>query len=136
MNKYVKSNPLFFRMILISMTLCFMMLLIAAYLAPAPLQEQGTIAIVPNPVKSAWFLLWIQELVGYDKRWIYLVAVFTLCFLMLPWVSRYRSEYAAWLRKGNRCVGWASLILFIFIITLTVIAMFFRGANWAFVMPF
>lgn len=136
MRGYVKSSPTFFRLILIAMSFGGALLLILAYCIPAPLQEQGSIAVVPNPVKSAWFLLWIQELVGYDKRLIYGVALLALIGLALPWISGYRCNHAGWLRKGNRLAGGLSLVTFVTIVILTVIAMLFRGENWAFMLPF
>lgn len=136
MKQYVKSNPFFYRLILSAMFICCILILVLAWFIPAPLQEQGTIAIVPNPVKSAWFLLWIQEIVGYDKRFIYVVAFLALVFISLPWLSRYRCDHAYWLSRKNLLAGWGSLLAFFIIIFLTVVAMFFRGENWAFVMPF
>ena len=41
-------------------------LLLLAALVPAPLETPADPAHAPNPAKSAWFLLWIQELVSYS----------------------------------------------------------------------
>ncbi|MHB9099540.1 MAG: selenite/tellurite reduction operon b-type cytochrome membrane protein ExtQ, partial [Syntrophales bacterium] len=61
-------------------------MLILAVFITAPLQAPADISRVPNPVKSAWFLLWIQELVSYSKYFAYLVAVIAGLFLALPWL--------------------------------------------------
>ena len=58
---FVKSSPHFFRLISRSFWLLIVSLLIAAAFIPAPLQTAADPALTPNPVKSAWFLLWIQE---------------------------------------------------------------------------
>lgn len=134
---YLKSSPHFFRLIKASMALMAALLLALAVLVPAPLQEQANLARVPNPVKSAWFLLWIQELVSYSKYLVYGVLLLALLFLLLPWLSRQEPpEEASWFASERLPVGVASLLVFFAIVALTVVAMFFRGPNWRFVSPF
>jgi len=84
MRGFVKSSPHFFRLIKLAMALfCAVVLLLAVFIS-APLQDPAAIGRVPNPVKSAWFLLWIQELVSYSKYLVYPVAVLGGLFLALP----------------------------------------------------
>jgi hypothetical protein len=110
---YVKTSPYFFRLIKIAMAVMLLTLLVLAALVPAPLQEQADIARVPNPVKSAWFLLWIQELVSYSKYQIYLVLVLAACFLGLPWLSPGAPvEQASWFARKRQAVSFAALALF------------------------
>ena len=137
MRGYVRSSPYFFRLVKISMTLLILVLLVLAALVPAPLQEPANLARVPNPVKSAWFLLWIQELVSYSKYLIYAVLGLAACFTMLPWLSAERiREQAVWLGRDHLPASICALALCAAICTLTVIGMFFRGENWSFVLPF
>ncbi len=137
MRGYVRSSPYFFRRIRIAMTLLVSALLILAAFIPAPLQEPANVGRVPNPVKSAWFLLWIQELVSYSKYLIYAVLALAAACILLPWLTRGGSEaHAAWLKRDRLPVSVAVLSAFAAICALTVIAMFFRGENWAFVLPF
>ncbi|OGU08005.1 MAG: cytochrome B6 [Geobacteraceae bacterium GWC2_58_44] len=137
MRGYVRSSPYFFRPIKIAMALLVLALLVLAALIPAPLQEPADISRVPNPVRSAWFLLWIQELVSYSKYLIYAVLALTASCILLPWLSGSGSSAeATWLGRDRLPVSAASVLLFIAIGVLTVIAMFFRGENWAFVLPF
>ena len=49
-------------------------LLLLAWLFPAPLQEAADVTRVPNPARSAWFLLWMQELISYSAALVYLIA--------------------------------------------------------------
>ena len=120
------------------MTLLILVLLVLAALILAPLQEPANIARVPNPVKSAWFLLWIQELVSYSKYLIYAVLAMAAGCILLPWLSSGQgsNEQATWLHKDRLPVNVITLAAFIVMVALTVIAMFFRGENWAFVLPF
>lgn len=112
-------------------------LLILAIFVPAPLQEQATIARVPNPVKSAWFLLWIQELVSYSKYLINLVILLAVCFFLLPWLPWLRpAKTGRWLPHDQLSTNIVTLLTFFAILALTIIAMFFRGGNWAFLFAF
>jgi len=137
MKDYVKSSPYFFRLIKWSMVFfCGAVLLLAVFVT-APLQEPADISRVPNPVKSAWFLLWIQELVSYSKYLAYLVAGIGGFFLALPWLPLGRaSDRARWFSRDQLSVNVTTLVTFCFIVALTIIAMFFRGKNWAFIVPF
>lgn len=137
MRGYVRSSPYFFRRIKIAMLLLILVLLFLAALIPAPLQEPANIARVPNPVKSAWFLLWIQELVSYSNYLIYTVIALAAACILLPWLpGQVRIKHAAWLQRERLPVSIVTLSALIAICVLTVIAMFFRGENWAFVLPF
>jgi hypothetical protein len=134
---YLKSSPVFFRLIKISMALLILVLLILAALIPAPLQEPANLARVPNPVKSAWFLLWIQELVSYSKYLVNLVLALVVGLIMLPWLTRQQSpEHAEWLRRDQMAVNLVALLVTLVVGALTVVGMFFRGGNWALVLPF
>ena len=137
MKDFVKSSPYFFRLIKWSMVFfCGAVLLLAVFVT-APLQAPADISRVPNPVKSAWFLLWIQELVSYSKYLAYLVAGIGGFFLALPWLPLGRAtERARWFSRDQFSVNVTTLVIFCFIVALTIIAMFFRGKNWAFIVPF
>lgn len=134
---YVKSSPYFFRRIKLSAALLAGVILVLAAVVPAPLQEQADIARVPNPAKSAWFLLWIQELVSYSKYLAYLVLLVTALLLALPWLrGGASSAKATWFPRDQRPVSAAAVAAAVAVFILTVVAMFFRGANWQLVAPF
>lgn len=136
MKKYIKSSPYFFSLIKRAFLVGLLLLLGAALLINAPLQEPADIGRVPNPAKSAWFLLWLQELVSYSKYLIYLVAGTAIGFALLPWWAPTSEDTGArWLARERRLINSLTLILFGAIVILTVIAMFFRGQNWSFVLP-
>ncbi len=133
---YIKSSPVFFRLIIRSLCLCTVGLLVLAWFIPAPLQQPANLAVVPNPVKSAWFLLWIQELVSYRIWLIYPVLLAALLFIILPWLQRVAPERAAWFGWTQRIISIWVLCGFLMMVALTMIGLFFRGENWAFVLPF
>lgn len=134
---YVKSSPYFFRLIKGSMAALLLVLLVLAAWVPAPLQEPADLSRVPNPVKSAWFLLWIQELVSHSKYLVFPLLALVGVGVLLPWLKRGAAPVqAAWFARENRTVCVACLAVVGAVLVLTVIAMFFRGANWSFVLPF
>lgn len=137
MRGFVRSSPYFFRMIKRAMAIFGGALLVLALLMPAPLQAPADISRVPNPVKSAWFLLWVQELVSHSNLLVYAVALLALFFLALPWLPPGRAaKNAEWFPRDQVWVNVMTLAVFGVIIALTVAAMFFRGANWQFIAPF
>jgi hypothetical protein len=130
-NGFVKSSPRFFRLVYSAMLIFTVALLLLAALCPAPLQEAANPALTPNPVKSAWFLLWIQELVSWSRLMIWpAIGVGTLFFL-LPWLpGQVWVHHASWFARGQRLVALFTMLVWAGIVVLTLIAMFLRGANW------
>jgi len=130
----VPTSPFLFRIIKRAMVLLVGVLLLLAAVVPAPLQDPGNLEKSPNPVKAAWFFLWIQELVSYSTKMIYIVMLLGLCFFLLPYLPAIsETEQARWLPKDQQWVNIIAVLTFLGILALTIIAMFFRGANWAFV---
>ena len=112
-------------------------LLLLAFIVPAPLQNPGNLEKSPNPAKAAWFFLWIQELVSYSTHLIYIIMLVGLGFFLffyLPGISE--AKQAKWLPKDQQWINIVTLLTFLGILALTIIAMFFRGGNWAFVSLF
>ena len=133
-NGYVKSSPHFFKLISRSMYALITVLLLLAALIPASLQEQANPAVTPNPAKSAWFLLWIQELVSWSRIMIYPVILLGCFYLLLPWLPvGAHITRASWFPLQQRLVSAVTIVLAVAIVALTLLAMFFRGANWSLV---
>jgi hypothetical protein len=134
---YLPSSPHFFRIIKIAMVLLVGMLLVLAMVIPAPLDGPADIAQTPNPAKAAWFFLWIQELASYSKYLIYMTILIGLFFLLLPFIPGIsEANQAKWLPKDQQWINIVTVIIFIGILVLTIIAMFLRRENWAFVFLF
>lgn len=137
MSGEVRSSPHFFRLIKRSTGWFYAGLLIGALLIPAPLMEPAEIGVVPNPVKAAWFLLWIQELVSYSTYLIYPVTGVVFFYLFLPYLSgAVEIEAAEWFPRKQRVVNLVVVGTFLAILGWTVVAMFFRGENWVLTSPF
>jgi hypothetical protein len=134
---YIPTSPFLFRIIKRAMVLLIGVLLLLAVILPAPLQDPGSLERSPNPAKAAWFFLWIQELMSYSTKMIYLIMLLGLCFFLLPYLPGIsEAEQAKWLPKDQKWVTIVTVFIFLGILTLTVVAMFFRGGNWAFVSLF
>lgn len=137
MSDYVKASPHFFRIIKIAFAVTLISLLVLAFFLQAPLQGPADISRVPNPSKSAWFLMWTQELVSYATGMVYLILGLGLVFLLLPWLPLSPpAERARWFSRDQRAVNLLTVVSFLGIVVLTVIAMYFRGENWSFVFGF
>jgi hypothetical protein len=129
---FVKSSPYFFRLIGRSMWLLIGLLLLLAWMIPAPLQIAADPSVTPNPAKSAWFLLWTQELVSYSRWMIYPILLLGLLFLLLPWLpGQLRVHHASWFPTGSRKISFLTVATFVVILSLTFIALFMRGPYWA-----
>jgi len=130
----VPSAPHFFRLIKRAFFVVAAALLSLALVVPAPLGRPADPGRVPNPVKSAWFLLWTQELVSYSKELVYLLVVLLMAFVLLPWLPGTRpSSRARWFPRDQWPATLLTLVTFLGIVGLTIVAAFFRGQNWAFV---
>ena len=136
MSQYVKSSPHFFRPVGRSMLLGIAVLLVLTALVPAPLETPADPAHAPNPAKSAWFLLWIQELVSYRTLAIYVAVALAAFLVALPWLPLPKLEHARWLPREHWWLGLAVLAAALLVLVLTVVGLYLRGPDWRLVLPF
>jgi hypothetical protein len=134
--RYLKSDPHFFRPVERALLLCVVALLAAGALVPAPLDLAADPSHSPNPARSAWFLLWIQELVSYSVLALYAAVALAAALVALPWLPRRAPSRAAWFQPGLRSIAAVALAIAAALLVLTIVALFFRGANWQLVSPF
>ena len=135
--EYVRSSPRFFRLITASGALFTAAVLAGAFFLTAPLQGPADPGAPPNPAKSAWFLLWIQEVVSHGTYLVYPCLLIGLLFLLLPWAPLGAPlQKASWLPGDRMPVNLLALAVFAALVALTLIAAFFRGPMWTFASPF
>lgn len=133
MKSYVKSDPVFYRLIKQSMAVIVLVVVVFAALFPAPLLDPADVSRVPNPSRAAWFLIWMQELVSYSKYTIYPIILLGGLFCVLPWLPANKpSEQARWFPADQKKVNWLTVITFLVIVALTAVAFYLRGENWSF----
>lgn len=131
---FVKSSTHFLPLVKRAALWFTLLLLAMAFLLPAPLKDAADRGVTPNPSKSAWFLLWIQELVSWSNQFIWLVVIISLLFIFLPWLpGQAKTLHASWFPRSSIPVQTMALLVTLAILVLTVIAMFMRGENWSFV---
>lgn len=128
--EYIKSEPYFFRIILVSMFLVIFTIIILSFFIDAPLKTPADPASVPNPSKAAWFLLWIQEAVSYSNYYIYVVILILIFYFLLPFLPTKTEPKAVWFRKDHRLINLVTLIVLFGIVVLTIVGYFFRGEFW------
>lgn len=133
---YVNSTPHLFRLVTGGFALCSALLLLAAAFFPAPLELPADPAHAPNPAKSAWFLLWIQELVSYSSSAIYVALALVAMFVALPWLPVPEMERASWFPREHRLLAFLVIAVCGFVLALTLVGLFLRGPDWRFVSPF
>ena len=136
MRHFVPSSPHFFRPVKRALVAGLACLAVLAALCPAPLEIAADSAHPPNPAKSAWFLLWLQELVSYDTLAIYAALALATLLIALPWLPLDRVEHAGWFQRAHRAVCVCVLLAFLGLVALTAVGLFLRGPDWRLVIPF
>ncbi|PLX68971.1 MAG: hypothetical protein C0603_04605 [Denitrovibrio sp.] len=126
----VSSDKLKSRLIILFVVM-FMSVIILSIFIGAPLTLEADPTTPPNPAKSAWFLLWLQEIVSWRTWYINFVMLVYITMFFLPELSRRKSGFG-WFSFDDRPVWISVLLMVIIILVLTIIAMFFRGADWSF----
>lgn len=134
--RHVPSSPHLFRLVARALVAAVIALLAGAIWVHAPLQSAADPSRAPNPARSAWFLLWIQELVSHGTAWIEVVLGLAVGFTLLPWLRRARLDRAAWFQPGERLFSMVIVVLALAIVALTIVAAFLRGEQWQLHLPF
>lgn len=130
------SDPLLYRLTYAVIAAAVILPAVIALIQGAPLETPADPILPPNPAKSAWFLLWIQEIVSWQAWLFNPFMLFFFLFYFLPNLRRsYKPQNARWFAKEDAAVWSSVLLLCVFVLALTAVAMFFRGENWALV-PF
>jgi hypothetical protein len=135
-SKYVASSPHFFRPVKRSFLAGLAVLFLLAALLPAPLEVAADPSRPPNPAKSAWFLLWIQELVSWNTLAIHATVALAVLLVALPWLAGRPTESASWFPRDLRFVALLVLLVSLAVLVLTAVGLFFRGSDWRFLAPF
>jgi hypothetical protein len=135
MSDYVPSSPRLFRKVGRSFVLGLAALLLLAAVIPAPLGLPADPARPPNPAKSAWFLLWIQELVSWTTKAIYPVVAAGALLILLPWLPVPAVMQARWFPKEQRALGMILVAASAGVLVLTLVGLFLRGRDWSLVWP-
>jgi len=113
------------------------LLLIAAVVFNAPLEEPANPAHPPNPAKAPWYLVGIQEMVSYSALigGIVVPGLIVAFLMLIPFIDRKKVGIGIWFAKERL---WPNILFMTFLIVMLVfiiIGAWFRGENWSFVTP-
>ncbi|MGE5359256.1 MAG: cytochrome b [Bacteroidales bacterium] len=122
---------------------------ILAALIVSPLEDPANPLVTPNPAKSPWYFLWLQEIVtdttvhvgsftinGALLGGVILPGALLVVMTAWPWIDR--SPLAAvgtWWPRARRAQNLVCVSLVGAMVVLTLIGAFMRGPGWTFYWP-
>ncbi len=112
-------------------------LLVAAFLFDAPLEEIANANTPPNPAKAPWYFLGLQELVSYSAfiGGVLIPGLIVVGLMAIPFIDRKKVGIGVWFAKERALANGIFLTFLIIMLALIVLGTFFRGPNWSFVIP-
>jgi quinol-cytochrome oxidoreductase complex cytochrome b subunit len=133
----VYSWPHLFVAELFCFALVVLVVLVAALLVQAPLEAPADPTHPPNPSKAPWYFLGLQEMVSYSAFWggVGIPTLFVLALLLLPYFDRGRRGTGIWFSRHRILATTLFTLVVLVNLVLIVIGTFFRGPNWALVVP-
>jgi quinol-cytochrome oxidoreductase complex cytochrome b subunit len=133
----VYSWPHLFVAELFCFALVVLVVLVAALLVQAPLEAPADPTHPPNPSKAPWYFLGLQEMVSYSAFWggVGIPTLFVLALLFLPYFDRGRRGTGIWFSRHRILATTLFTLVVVVNLVLIVIGTFFRGPNWALVVP-
>jgi quinol-cytochrome oxidoreductase complex cytochrome b subunit len=108
-----------------------------ALLVDAPLEEIADATRTPNPAKAPWYFLGLQELVHYGALFggVVVPTALVVALLALPYLDTHPRGVGVWFARERRLANALFAAVALALVAVTVIGTFFRGPNWAFVLP-
>ena len=122
---------------LLLFVLTLLVLSAIAIMFDAPLEEPANPLHPPNPAKAPWYFLGLQELVSYDAFWggIGIPGLLVVAAMIAPYLERKPGGEGIWFASSRSAANWIFIAIMGTLGVLTIIGSLFRGANWAFVVP-
>ncbi len=134
----VSSWPYLFIAELFVFAVTLLVILVLAVVLNAPLEAPADPTHPPNPSKAPWYFLGLQEMVSYSAFWggVGIPTIFVLLLLLLPYLDRSPKGVGVWFSRHRLLAVTTFTTLLLVNLVLVVVGTFFRGPNWAFVIPF
>lgn len=110
---------------------------VLALLFNAPLEEVANPTRTPNPAKAPWYFLGLQELVSYSAfvGGVLMPTLVVLALVLMPYLDPTPRGVGVWFAPERYWANRIFAALASAAVVLTLIGMFFRGPNWAWVWP-
>ncbi len=133
----VYSWPNLFTAELLCFALTVLLVLSLSLLVNAPLEAPANPTHPPNPSKAPWYFLGLQEMVSYSAFWggVGIPGLMVLALMLLPYLDRSDEGVGVWFSKHRLLATTTFTLLLLTNLTLVIIGVFFRGANWQLVVP-
>ena len=108
-----------------------------ALLFNAPLEEIADPTRTPNPAKAPWYFLGLQELVSYSAfvGGVLVPTLMVLVLVLIPYLDPAPRGVGVWFAPERSWANRVFAALASVTILVTLVGMFFRGPNWAWVWP-
>jgi quinol-cytochrome oxidoreductase complex cytochrome b subunit len=108
-----------------------------ALLVDAPLEAVADATRTPNPAKAPWYFLGLQELVHYGAitGGVVVPTALVVALLALPYLDTHTRGVGVWFARERRVANGVFAAVALFLVAVTVVGTFFRGPNWALVLP-
>lgn len=110
----------------------------AAILFGAPLEEQANPSVTPIPAKAPWFFLGLQELLSWGAPFWFAIVIPTMVLLLalsVPYIERGQTGGGVWLHPSRRLQNILFTAFVTVAIGLIILGAFFRGPGWRFYWP-
>jgi menaquinol-cytochrome c reductase cytochrome b/c subunit len=115
-------------------SLISIVLIVTAFLIPAPLEDMANAGVTPHVAKAPWYFLGLQEMLSYFNATVVGILFPPIYFIgiaLIPYIDR--SPYKA---TRDRKLAWVFFMcLMVGGIIVTLIGSFFRGPGWNWVWP-
>lgn len=113
------------------------LLLVAAFLFDAPLEEVANPTHPPNPAKAPWYFLGLQELVSYSAfiGGVLVPGLIVVVLMLVPFIDRKKVGIGKWFGRERSLANGIFLTFLIVMAILIIVGTYFRGPNWDFVVP-
>jgi quinol-cytochrome oxidoreductase complex cytochrome b subunit len=133
----VSSWPYLFIAELFVFALTLLVILVLAVVLNAPLEAPADATHPPNPSKAPWYFLGLQEMVSYSAFWGGggIPTILVLLLILLPYLDRGTKGVGVWFSRHRLLATTTFTTLLLVNLVLVVVGTFFRGPNWAFVVP-
>ena len=113
-------------------------IMVAAILFGAPLEEEANPSVTPIPAKAPWFFLGLQELLSWGAPFWFAIVIPNMVLLfafLVPYIERGQTGGGVWLHPSRRLQNILFTAFVTVAIGLIILGAFFRGPGWRFYWP-
>jgi quinol-cytochrome oxidoreductase complex cytochrome b subunit len=110
----------------------------AAILFGAPLEEEANPSVTPVPAKAPWFFLGLQELLSWGAPFWFAIVIPNVVLLfgfLVPYIERGKTGGGVWFHPSRRVQNILFTAFATVAIGLIIVGALFRGPGWRFFWP-